>query len=494
MLGQFPKTEALFDALPNGEAHLKHLIKLDTEFDESVKTGRRRFGPVEDRSLDVSTTLDFDIIYAGGTLALPHAVLMARRGYRVLVFDRYKVGFVRREWNVGREEFEALHRSGLFSPEVAETMAFRRYSHGIVRWHGGPELAIEGVLDVPLDAASLMKTTRDELTKAGGQVRDRWTLERYCARPRQVEVAIQTPDGPRQLTARLLVLATGASAARDFDLICPTVGTVATGFVNGTGKDEVNPDVGEVLVSTEGISRGRQLIWELFPGREDEVATYLFYYHEPRPEYPGQLLELFERYLEKLPSYKRSDHLKHLRPVYGFIPAYTRQLSREVSPCERILAYGDAAAQQSPLTFTGFGSALRHLSRMADGVDQALRDDDLSQKRLNQLRAGQANLNILGSLTLMMTVRQGQSPHPEAINKLLIAAFDSLWSTEGASILAFMQDRFSWAEFTRFMLGTMERHPRIFAHVFSVLTPREVVHFVKDYVHFALVSGTTRMG
>ncbi|MEO1273521.1 MAG: hypothetical protein AAFX99_36005, partial [Myxococcota bacterium] len=304
---RYPKTWSLFSALEEGAMHLDNMMRIDRDFADRLKSGgRHRSGPGVDHDLKRSQSLDFDLIYAGGTLSLPHAVLMARRGYRVLVFDRAQVGLVRREWNVGRDEFAALYTSGLLTPDEAESMALRRYERGLVRWHGGRDLFVEGVLDVPLDASALMATVREALVQAGGVVEDGWTLTGYRSWADQVRVRIETSEGEqRQLSARLLILATGASAGRDFDLICPTAGTVGTGYAQGEARNEVDMQVGEVLVSTEGVADERQLIWELFPGRGHEVTTYLFYYHEPRPDYPGQMLELFERYLEKLPSYKR---------------------------------------------------------------------------------------------------------------------------------------------------------------------------------------------
>ena len=48
---------------------------------------------------------------------------------------------------------------------------------------------------------------------------------------------------------------------------------------------------------------------------------------------------------------------------------------------------GDASASQSPLSFGGFGTMLRHLPRLAAGVDSALRADALSQRALAVLQA-----------------------------------------------------------------------------------------------------------
>ena len=47
---------------------------------------------------------------------------------------------------------------------------------------------------------------------------------------------------------------------------------------------------------------------------------------------------------------------------------------------------GDASASQSPLSFGGFGSMLRHLRRLTDGLDQALRQDMLARGNLKLLQ------------------------------------------------------------------------------------------------------------
>ncbi len=51
---------------------------------------------------------------------------------------------------------------------------------------------------------------------------------------------------------------------------------------------------------------------------------------------------------------------------------------------------GDASASQSPLSFGGFGSMLRHLQRLTDGLDQALKQDRLSRSALKLLQVPQS--------------------------------------------------------------------------------------------------------
>lgn len=54
---------------------------------------------------------------------------------------------------------------------------------------------------------------------------------------------------------------------------------------------------------------------------------------------------------------------------------------------------GDAAAAQSPLSFGGFGAMLRHLPRLAAGVDDALHEDRLSKGDLGLLQPYQPSLS-----------------------------------------------------------------------------------------------------
>lgn len=54
---------------------------------------------------------------------------------------------------------------------------------------------------------------------------------------------------------------------------------------------------------------------------------------------------------------------------------------------------GDAAAIQSPLSFGGFGAMLRHLPRLAAGVDDALGCDRLRKADLALLQPYQPSLS-----------------------------------------------------------------------------------------------------
>ena len=56
--------------------------------------------------------------------------------------------------------------------------------------------------------------------------------------------------------------------------------------------------------------------------------------------------------------------------------------------CFDAMQVGDASASQSPLSFGGFGCMLRHLQRLTDGLDQALKQDRLARRDLKLLQVG----------------------------------------------------------------------------------------------------------
>ena len=242
---------------------------------------------------------------------------------------------------------------------------------------------------------SLLTQLRERASAAGAVLLDYHELAGYRAGSDGVTIVLQPTSEsaqatkrsvlqaitrkPRVLRARLLIDGLGAASPHaQFDLCCPTVGGVMDDLAIGSDPLEMDPEVGEILVTTEGIEQRRQHIWEGFPtvsALSDAHSTrrmtiYLFYYlrsdalseHGPLP-----LLSLYERYFETLPRYKRGP-LRLVRPTYGYIPAYTRLGPMPASPCERVFLVGDAAGRHSPLTFCGFGSMIRSFLPIGDGL------------------------------------------------------------------------------------------------------------------------------
>ena len=122
--------------------------------------------------------------------------------------------------------------------------------------------------------------------------------------------------------------------------VCPTVGTVATGFKRGKGAKEVDFSVGEILVSTEDISDDRQLIWEGFAGNpeKDEYTTYLFFYDSVDSKADKSLFRFFEDYFEKLPITKqKTKRGKSSNPFSAIFQAFiitAGTISKKLRPTE----------------------------------------------------------------------------------------------------------------------------------------------------------------
>ncbi|HSH77452.1 MAG TPA: hypothetical protein VLA19_02850 [Herpetosiphonaceae bacterium] len=441
----------------------------------------------------------WDLIYAGGGLGLLHALAMCRRGYRVLVFDRGEVGRSHREWNISDQELRALVHSGIFDDAEVESFVAHRHASGVVRFHAETvevppaEICMRGVLDVSLDSGALLRCARRKLEQAGGEILDGCRFRRVQADRHGVVVQVERDDGSvRWLGARLLLDGMGSTSplaleryrGRPFAGICPTVGSVVTGLEPGSGAGQHNPAVGDILISVADVQRGRQLIWEGFAGADDDLTIYLFFYDRvgPKRSVPHSLLELFEDYFTLLPTYKRPGaHFRHIRPVYGFIPARHTERRTTVLPLRGVLPIGDAAAQQSPLTFTGFGSHVRNLHRTTSLLDYALRNDLLEPRWLNEISAYQANVALHWVFSRFMQPWE----KPNDVNRLQ-NVFARVLNELGDGVAErFFKDQMRWGDYGRIVNHTLAVYRPIIPTALKVLGARDTVRWIVDYIRFS---------
>ncbi len=487
--------EAHFQAMGAAPA-LEHLRRLDEGWARLLR-GERPPSPLSRvrHSELPPTDAEFDLVYGGGGLGLLHALAMQQRGWRVLLFDRQQVGSTHREWNISRPELAVLVEAGIFSWEELETTIAREYRRGFIRFHNpnGPpaEFDLPGVLDVAIDADALLALTRRRFEAAGGTVWDGTAFEHAWlaedGEPRAV-ARVRSPDGqPCHIGARLLVNAMGAlsplslalaGAGLPFEGVCPTVGTVARGFAEG----EVDPQVGEILVTLDGAMDGRQLIWEGFPSHEETFTTYLFYYDVTagRAARPHSLESLFEEYFALLPRYKRpGPAFRHLKPVYGFIPARHHldgPPEAQARAARALLSIGDAVARQNPLTFTGFGSFVRGLPEAGAGLAECLRGGNLEAGTLAALGIRQANLSAMWVLARFLAPRGGK----DDVNAIFRDFTRALADVGPERAAAFFLDRAAWGEYVEIMLRTARHRPQVFAEAFQVLGARGVAQWLED--------------
>lgn len=465
----FPRTRAALS-----DEAWAHVTLLERSF--AGRTGADIGAGGPDRGAHV----DFDVALAGGGLSLVYGAYLARRGLRVAVFDRGRVGCGHREWNISRAELAPLVASGLFSAAEVDALVQLEYDHGVCRWHGGGSYPVRRVLDCVVDAERLLEALRARAADAGAVLLDHHALAGYRVGAGGVAVALEpgaaAASPARALSARLLLDGMGAASPHAaFDLVCPTVGGVLTGLDRGDGPDAVDERIGEILVTTEGIEEDRQHIWEGFPGPGGRFTTYLFYYTEPArlPEHP--LLSLYERFFATRPRYKRGAAALQ-KATYGFIPAYSR-LRPMPAARDRVLLVGDAAGRHSPLTFCGFGSMIRSFLPVADALRERLAADRLDARALASVWREPPALQVMGGLTLMMVPGRRPSADPDAVNQLLDAAFASLADLGDEVYGAFIRDQIGFSDFIAFMRATARRRPTLYDEVFRQLSRGELLRW-----------------
>lgn len=506
----YPQTVKFFQRIPNGDYDLTRVYWWEQRWREGVQHPRQPnqvvFNTLNPPAAAASAQPTYDLIYVGGALGVIHAAMMARLGYRVLLIERLPFGRMNREWNISRDEFQQLIDMGLFTPQEFEALIAREYVDGFHKFfdaNNPPQakaavLHTPTVLNVSLDAEALLRSCGEKLQAAGGEIWDETEFTRVEIAPSQVTVyAKQLPTGSdRQAVGRLLVDAMGTASpiawqlnnGRAFDSVCPTVGAAITsGFPPGVWDH----DYGDVLFSHGDSSRGRQLIWELFPGKDDEVTIYLFHYHQIHPDNPGSLLDLYEDFFTILPEYRRCDldQLVWRKATFGYIPGYFSTSSRDRRVAfDRLVAIGDAASLQSPLVFTGFGSLVRNLPRLTDLLDTALRHDLLTSRHLNQIRAHQSNVAVTWLFSKGMMVPTGQYLPPERINATLNTFFGVLANESPEVADNFIKDRIDWLTFNQLALKAAVQNPALLWWIWQLAGWRDLLRWLLSYADFTWAS------
>ncbi|GAB4142827.1 MAG: hypothetical protein Fur0046_19570 [Cyanobacteria bacterium J069] len=502
---RYPQTVKYFQRIPNGEYDLTRVYWWEQRWREGVRSPQQP-RQVVFQSQASAATPDYDLIYIGGALGVIHAAVMARRGYRVLLIERLPFGRMNREWNISRAEFQSLIDLGLFTPAEFESVIAREYVDGFSKFFDAnnppqakaPVLHTPTVLNVGIDAERLLKICGDKLRAAGGDIWDETEFSRVEVSSNAVTVSAKHLPQATERTAsgRLLVDAMGTASPiawqlngdRAFDSVCPTVGAVIErGFEPGVWDTQY----GDVLFSHGDISRGRQLIWELFPGRGEELTFYLFHYHQVHPDNPGSLLEMYEDFFTILPEYRRCDldQLTWRKATFGYIPGHFSGISgdRHIA-FDRLVAIGDAASLQSPLVFTGFGSLVRNLPRLTDLLDTALRHDLLKARHLEQIRAFQSNIAVTWLFSKGMMVPTGQWIAPQRVNAMLNTFFGILAGEDPEVSDRFIKDRAGWLSFNRMALKAARTNPALLLWIWELAGTKDLLRWLGSYFSFTIAA------
>jgi len=488
---RYPLTVENLASLPNREAWLNRVWEIERRW-QAFKENPQRTEEViifDSAPKDSEPENEFEIIYAGGTLGLLHAAVMATKyNRRVLVFDAHTVGKTHRDWNISDRELQEFVRLGLFTAEEIETAVANRYKTGFVKFYDAnssikaPPLYMDNVLDVAIEADRLLELAAKKLRKTDSKIINHLRFVRAFVRRDKVLVECEDArNGKRRLfAAELFVDSTGTNSTVSRQLndgksithICPTVGTVARGFTRGSEEKEVDFSVGEILVSTEDAADHRQLIWEGFAGNpyRDEYTTYLFFYDSIESKADKSLLKLFEDYFEKLPDYKRKNGAwRVVKPVFGYIPSIHQHGWNNIkkTAASRVLLVGDAAGLSSPLTFCGFGSHVRNLEKLTALTETALRENTFDEKTLTQINAYEPRVSQMASLAEFM--RPTDASKASAVNETMNAVVSALQSLDKNISREMFQDRISFDSFKKVLAQTAKIHPAVFKKMFAHL-------------------------
>ena len=501
----YPETVKFFQKMPQGEYDLKRVYWWEMKWRESVKNPQQPQQVIfQDTNTNSSNiTPNYDLIYIGGALGVIHAAVMAKLGYKVLLIERLNFGRMNREWNISRDEFQTLINLGLFTKSEFESLIAREYIDGFNKFFDGnnpphlksPVLHTPTVLNIGLESDKLIKLCGEKLKQAGGEIWDETEFTRVDISSQQVKVnLIHLPSKVEKIaTGRILVDAMGTTSpiawqlngGRTFDSVCPTVGAV----LSGLDSQVWDVKYGDVLNSHGDISRGRQLIWELFPAQNNDVTIYLFHYHQVHPENPGSLLEMYEDFFHILPEYRRCDldKLEWKKPTFGYIPGHfsTSDSDRTVA-YNRLIAIGDAASLQSPLIFTGFGSLVRNLDRLTTLLNTALKHDLLTAKDLNKIRAYQSNIAVTWLFSKGMMVQTGKYLPPERINAMLNTFFGILEEAGDKIATKFIKDRTDWLTFNSLALTAARKNPLLLLWIWQMAGLPDLLKWLGSYVSFTV--------
>ncbi|HBL12410.1 MAG TPA: FAD-dependent oxidoreductase [Cyanobacteria bacterium UBA11162] len=458
--------------------------------------------------------VDWDVVICGGTLGIAIAAALQRRGWRVALIERGILRGRDQEWNISRKELDVFLELELLSPRELEQAIASEYNPGRVSFFQGQDLWIRDVLNIGVDPVFLLDTLKSKFLDAGGQLLEKTAFESAIIHPDGVRINLELQENkldsatikadqslnnpkskiqnPKSLNTRLLIDAMGhfspivkqARQGKKPEGVCLVVGSCAQGFPKN--------DTGDLIVSFTPIQNQCQYFWEAFPAR-DGRTTYLFTYLDANPQRPS-LEFLFEEYLRLLPDYQGVElsKLEFKRVLFGFFPSYKQSPIK--MPWSRILPVGDSSGGQSPVSFGGFGSMVRNLERLTQGIDDALKGDFLRRNALKQLQPYQPNIAVTWMFQRAMSVGINQQLDPNQINQLLTGVFQSMADLGDDVLHPFLQDVVQFSGLSKTLLLTSLTKLGLVIPVIPHVGLTTLLEWMVHYINLGIYSGLYPVG
>jgi len=448
---------------------------------------------IVDTSVEKLKDKDFDVIVCGGTLGIFIASALQQRGWKVAVIEQ---GILRgrvQEWNISRKELNAFLELDLLTEAELEQAIATVYNPARVGFQGGKDLWVRDILNIGVDPVYLLAILKQKFLDAGGKLFEQTAFQRASTHPNGVSVEIipKLENAiTERITGRLLLDVMGhfspiAKQARSQihgnikpDGICMVVGSCAKGMPEKS--------YGDLIYSFTPIQNQCQYFWEAFPAK-DGRTTYMFTYVDADPQRPS-FAQLMEDYLFWLPKYQEIElpQLQFERVLFGFFPSY--QNNPLQTPWDRILQVGDSSGMQSPLSFGGFGSMVRHLSRLTDSLDAALQGDWLSQADLRSLQPYQPNLSVTWLFQKSMSVAVNQKIESDRINYLLGVTFTAMEKLGDRVLYPFLQDVVQFVPLAQTMLAMSIADPVLVLKIMQQVGIVTLIDWLKHYLSLGTYS------
>ncbi len=432
-------------------------------------------------------TIDWDVVICGGTLGILIGSALVQRGWRVALIERGILRGREQEWNISRKELEVFLELELLSETELKQAIATQYNPARISFFQGRDFWVQDVLNIGVDPVFLLDTLKSKFIASGGQLFEKTAFEGAAVHPDGV--LVEVAGG---LKTRLLIDAMGsfspivqqARLGEKPEGVCLVVGSCAQGFPENEN--------GDLIVSFTPIQNQCQYFWEAFPAR-DGRTTYLFTYLDAHPERPS-LEFLFEEYLRLLPEYQGVElsQLDFKRVLFGFFPSYRNSPIR--MPWSRILPVGDSSGGQSPVSFGGFGSMVRHLKRLTEGTHEALLSDTLSRNALAQLQPYQPNIAVTWLFQRAMSVGIDQKLASNQINQLLTVVFQVMEQLGDDVLRPFLQDVVQFSGLSKTLLLTALTQPGLILPVIPQVGLTTLLDWIVHYINLGIYSGLYSLG
>ncbi len=432
-------------------------------------------------------TIDWDVVICGGTLGILIGSALVQRGWRVALIERGMLRGREQEWNISRKELEIFLELELLSETELKQAIATQYNPARISFFQGRDFWVQDVLNIGVDPVFLLDTLKSKFIASGGQLFEKTAFEGAAVYPDGV--LVEVAGG---LKTRLLIDAMGsfspivqqARLGEKPEGVCLVVGSCAQGFPENEN--------GDLIVSFTPIQNQCQYFWEAFPAR-DGRTTYLFTYLDAHPERPS-LEFLFEEYLRLLPEYQGVElsQLDFKRVLFGFFPSYRNSPIR--MPWSRILPVGDSSGGQSPVSFGGFGSMVRHLKRLTEGTHEALLSDTLSRNALAHLQPYQPNIAVTWLFQRAMSVGIDQKLAPNQINQLLTVVFQVMEQLGDDVLRPFLQDVVQFSGLSKTLLLTALTQPGLILPVIPQVGLTTLLDWIVHYINLGIYSGLYSLG